>query len=83
MSASPLVGRAVVIRKNGGPEVLELETSFSFPSPEADEVVIKTAAFSVNPVDVIVRNGVYGPIPQNPTVSGLVFFVSLARILLF
>ena len=66
---SSLIGRAVLIRKNGGPEVLELEENFQFPAPAADEVVIKTTAFSVNPVDVIVRNGVYGPIPQNPTVS--------------
>lgn len=69
---SALIGRAVVIRKNGGPEVLEIENNFQFPTSEGDEVVIKTAAFSVNPVDVLVRNGVYGPIPQIPTVSLLI-----------
>jgi hypothetical protein len=66
---SAFVGRAVVIRKNGGPEVLEIDPGFQFPAPEADEVLIKAAAFSVNPIDVIVRIGVYGPIPQNPTVN--------------
>ena len=68
---STYVGRAVVIRKNGGPEVLEIEPSFTFPAPEADEVLVKTAAFSINPIDYIVRNGVYGPIPHSPTVRSL------------
>ena len=65
---SSYVGRAVVIRKNGGPDVLEIEPSFTFPAPEEGEVLVKAAAFSINPIDYIIRNGVYGPIPHSPTV---------------
>lgn len=64
-----LVGRAVVIRKNGGPEVLELIPNFSFPPPGQGEIMIKASAFGVNFADVIIRNGVFGPIPESPTVS--------------
>jgi NADPH:quinone reductase-like Zn-dependent oxidoreductase len=48
--------KAVVIRKYGGPEVLELA---EVPAPRAkdDEVVIAVAATSVNPVDWLVRDG--------------------------
>ena len=68
---STYVGRAVVIRKKGGPEVLEIEPSFTFPAPEVEEVLVKAAAFSINPIDYIVRNGAYGSIPHSPTVRPL------------
>ena len=78
--STALIGRAVVIRKNGGPEVLELVPNFSFPPPAQDEVLIKTAAFGVNFADVIIRNGIFGPIPESPTVrSGACFCFLLCK----
>jgi NADPH:quinone reductase-like Zn-dependent oxidoreductase len=48
--------KAVIIRKYGGPEVLEIA---DVPAPPAkdDEVVIAVRASSVNPVDWLVRDG--------------------------
>jgi NADPH:quinone reductase-like Zn-dependent oxidoreductase len=48
--------KAVMIRKYGGPEVLEL---VDIPAPKAkdDEVIVQVAATSVNPVDWLVRDG--------------------------
>jgi NADPH:quinone reductase-like Zn-dependent oxidoreductase len=48
--------KAVLIRKYGGPEVLEV-VDVQAPKPKDDEVVIKVAATSVNPVDWLVRDG--------------------------
>jgi NADPH:quinone reductase-like Zn-dependent oxidoreductase len=48
--------RAVMIRKYGGPEVLEL-VDVPEPEPKDDEVVVRVAATSVNPVDWLVRDG--------------------------
>jgi NADPH:quinone reductase-like Zn-dependent oxidoreductase len=48
--------KAVLIRKYGGPEVLEV-ADVPMPKPEDDEVVVRVAASSVNPVDWLVRDG--------------------------
>jgi len=48
--------KAVLIRKYGGPEVLEI-AEVPAPRPKDDEVVIEVAATSVNPVDWLVRDG--------------------------
>jgi NADPH:quinone reductase-like Zn-dependent oxidoreductase len=48
--------KAVLIRKYGGPEVLEI-ADVPAPQPREDEVVIAVAATSVNPVDWLVRDG--------------------------
>ncbi len=45
-----------MIRKYGGPEVLEL-AEVPAPLPKEDEVVIQVHASSVNPVDWLVRDG--------------------------
>jgi NADPH:quinone reductase-like Zn-dependent oxidoreductase len=42
--------------KYGGPEVVRL-TSFTLPPPGADEVVVRVAAASINPVDWKIRSG--------------------------
>jgi NADPH:quinone reductase-like Zn-dependent oxidoreductase len=42
--------------KYGGPEVVCL-TSFTLPPPGADEVVVRVAAASINPVDWKIRSG--------------------------
>ncbi len=53
--------RAIVIEKQGGPEVLGLA---EWPDPEAGpgQVVVQVAAAGVNFIDIYQRTGVY-PIP--------------------
>jgi NADPH:quinone reductase-like Zn-dependent oxidoreductase len=48
--------RAVVMREHGGPAVLELQ-DVERPAPRSDEVLIRTAAIGLNPVDTQVRSG--------------------------
>lgn len=48
--------KAIMIRKYGGPEVLEI-VELPAPKPKDDEVVVEVAATSVNPVDWLVRDG--------------------------
>jgi NADPH:quinone reductase-like Zn-dependent oxidoreductase len=48
--------KAVVMREHGGPEVLELR-EIERAQPQADEVLIRTAAIGLNPVDTQVRAG--------------------------
>jgi NADPH:quinone reductase-like Zn-dependent oxidoreductase len=48
--------KAVIIKRYGGPEVLEL-VDLPDPKPGDDEVIIQVAATSVNPVDWLVRDG--------------------------
>jgi len=50
------VMKAILIRKYGGPEVLEV-ADVPAPAARADEVVVQVAATSVNPVDWLVRDG--------------------------
>src|SRR3954454_10167943 len=59
--------RALVVTRNGGPEVLEVQ---SRPTPQAasDEVLIEVAAAGVNFRDVYERTGAY-PVPT-PFVLG-------------
>jgi NADPH:quinone reductase-like Zn-dependent oxidoreductase len=48
--------KAVIIRRYGGPEVLEI-ADVPAPEPKAGEVVVQVTATSVNPVDWLVRDG--------------------------
>ena len=48
--------KAIQIHEFGGPEVLKYEDAPK-PTPDADEVVIKVFATSVNPVDWKIREG--------------------------
>ncbi|MFC3451469.1 NADP-dependent oxidoreductase [Amycolatopsis speibonae] len=48
--------RAVVVRRFGGPEVLEL-AEMPVPAPGAGQVRVKVAAAGVNPVDAATRSG--------------------------
>lgn len=59
--------RAIQVRRNGGPEVLELG-ELDDPRPAADEVVVDVGAAGVNFIDTYQRAGVY-PIPT-PFVAG-------------
>jgi NADPH:quinone reductase-like Zn-dependent oxidoreductase len=64
--------KAVVIHSYGGPEVLKFEDTRD-PVPGAGEVLVKTVATSVNPVDLKIRSGgMKDFIPLNfPAVLGL------------
>jgi NADPH:quinone reductase-like Zn-dependent oxidoreductase len=48
--------KAVVMPEHGGPEVLEVR-EVERPDPRPDELLIRTAAAGVNPVDTQVRSG--------------------------
>ncbi|KDN19577.1 NADP-dependent oxidoreductase [Amycolatopsis rifamycinica] len=52
--------RAVVVRRFGGPEVLEF-AEVPVPEPGPGQVRIRVAAAAVNPVDLATRSGVLGP----------------------
>ncbi|MFF8770524.1 alcohol dehydrogenase catalytic domain-containing protein [Kitasatospora sp. NPDC015120] len=49
--------RAVVVRRFGGPEVLEL-AEVAVPEPGPGQVRVRVAAAAVNPVDAVTRSGV-------------------------
>ena len=55
---------AVVVRHFGGPEVLELEPA-NMPEPQADEVLIRIHASSVNPVDYKTREGKFPKVGED------------------
>jgi hypothetical protein len=61
-------GHAIVIKKNGGTEVLEHVKDFSFPAAGEGEVLIHSVSSSVNPVDIYIRNGIFGPLPDSQVV---------------
>ncbi|MDB4975144.1 MAG: zinc-containing alcohol dehydrogenase, partial [Myxococcaceae bacterium] len=48
--------KAVLIRRYGGPGVLELG-EIEAPRPRSTEVLIRVRATSVNPVDAMLRSG--------------------------
>jgi NADPH:quinone reductase-like Zn-dependent oxidoreductase len=54
----PRTMHAVLIRKFGGPEVVEL-AEIPVPEPRAGEVLVKVEAASLNPVDYKIRGGKY------------------------
>lgn len=64
--------KAIVVHKYGGPEELKFE-EYRDPVPGADEVVVRTAATSVNPIDIMRRSGVakdFAPI-EFPGIVGM------------
>ncbi len=68
--------RAVVIKEFGGPEVFE-EREVSTPRPQANEVLVKVYATSINPVDYKIRQsgtwaGITPPAIIGYDVSGVV-----------
>ena len=60
---------AIVIRRHGGPEVLEF-TEIDVPAPGPGEVQIRHAAIALNFVDVYYRTGLYAPAGGLPFVAG-------------
>jgi NADPH:quinone reductase len=61
--------RAIVIRRHGGPEVLEL-AEIDLPPPGTGEVQIRHAAVGLNFVDTYYRTGLYKPAGGLPFIAG-------------
>ena len=60
--------KIVLLRKPGGPEVLEV-CEAPAPEPKPNEVLIKAEAFGVGQADALIRKGIYHwmpPLPANP-----------------
>lgn len=49
---------AMVVHQYGGPEVLKLE-KLPWPEPKEDEIRVRVVAAGVNPVDALIRSGVF------------------------
>jgi NADPH2:quinone reductase len=62
--------KAVVVSSFGGPDVLKFQERHA-PVPQANQVVIETAAASVNFADIMARQGRYHGGGQPPFVPGL------------
>ncbi len=62
--------RAVVVRRYGTPEVLEVQQAPD-PQPKPGEVLIRVKAIGVNFADLLMRMGLYPGAPKPPFVPGL------------
>jgi NADPH:quinone reductase-like Zn-dependent oxidoreductase len=56
--------RAIRIHQFGGPEVLALE-QLAVPVPQDDEILVRIAAASINPVDYKTREGKFPPVGKD------------------
>jgi NADPH:quinone reductase-like Zn-dependent oxidoreductase len=56
-SATPMM-KAIVIHEYGGPEVLKYE-DVPRPEPQADQIRVRVVAAGVNPVDGMIRSGMF------------------------
>ena len=74
-SAPPDLMKAIVVHQFGGPEVLKYEDA-PRPDPKEDEILVRTIAAGVNPVDAYIRSGRFGrgnlPYIPGMEVAGLV-----------
>ncbi|MCD6672129.1 MAG: zinc-dependent alcohol dehydrogenase family protein [Burkholderiaceae bacterium] len=61
--------KQVLMRRAGGPEVLEL-VDVPMPIPGPDEVLVEAEAIGVGWPDVLIRSGRYGWMPPLPTSPG-------------
>ena len=52
------MSKSIVMKKNGGPEVLELQ-DVNVASPEADEIKVTNHAIGLNYIDTYHRSGLY------------------------
>lgn len=59
--------RAIVIKRYGGPEVLEIEER-PIPIPQADQVLIQVKAFGLNHAEIYFRSGAWGDVAE---ISGI------------
>src|SRR6266705_6927466 len=56
-SSKPMM-KAIVIHEYGGPEVLKYE-DVPRPEPKEDEILVRVIAAGVNPVDGMIRSGMF------------------------
>lgn len=61
--------RAVMVRRFGGPDVLEVE-DVAEPVAGPGQVLVRLEAAGVNPVDTYIRAGTYGRLPRVPYIPG-------------
>ena len=62
--------KAVIISKNGGPEVLEIK-DIKLGEPKSSEVLIKNEAIGLNYIDTYHRSGLYPvELPSNIGIEG-------------
>ncbi|KAI0483009.1 NAD(P)-binding protein [Xylariaceae sp. FL0804] len=65
----PKTMKAVIIDKNGGPEVLQHRTDIPVPVPIDGQVLVKNEYIGINYIDVYYRTGLYAA-PQFPYILG-------------
>ena len=58
--------RAIVVRQFGEPDVMTSE-QVDDPRPGPGEVLVRSRAAGVNPVDTYIRSGNYASLPALPT----------------
>lgn len=75
----PSTMTAIVIKKPGGPDVLEPQF-VAMPEPADGQILVKVAAAGVNRPDVLQRQGAYPPPPGAPAGPGLEIAGSVARL---
>jgi NADPH2:quinone reductase len=61
--------RAIVVRRFGAPDVLQLE-EVPDPVPAAGQVLVRLRAAGVNPVETYIRSGTYRRLPPLPYIPG-------------
>lgn len=64
--------KAIVVTRQGGPEVMQLQ-EVAEPAPRAGEVVVKVEAAGINFADGMMAAGLYPSGPQPPFTPGLEF----------
>ncbi len=65
--------KAAVIDHHGGPGTIRIDKDFPDPEPEAEEVVVKVGATSLNYHDIFTRKGMPGIKVPMPCIMGLDF----------
>ncbi|XP_069498005.1 quinone oxidoreductase isoform X2 [Ambystoma mexicanum] len=70
MATSRMLMRAIRVLEFGGPDVLQLQSDVSVPTPEDNQVLIKVHACGVNPVETYIRAGTYARKAELPYTPG-------------
>ncbi len=61
--------KAIIVREFGLPEVMKIE-DVPVPEPKGPQVLVKTHAIGVNPVETYIRAGTYPSVPPLPYTPG-------------